>query len=344
MKSLLIILIIGFEVVAYSAFSQALPDGTKVTKIYSDENYNAFTSLLKFKGKFYCAFRSGEAHVYGKDGIVKIISSRSGEKWKEVAIISATGYDLRDPKLSITPDGRIMVIMGGSIYEGKNLIGGVPHVSFSNKNATSFSAPKPTNIDSKIKTNFDWLWQLTWHNRTGYGVIYKMNEQSKSGDSTSVTLVKTTNGIDYQMVSELRMEGRPTEATIRLMSNGEMLMMIRRSQGNKKAYIGKSKTPYTNWTYKEVPFFVGGPDFIEFKDNYYIGGGRVKGEFTGLFSFTNDGHIKNILRLPSNSDSSYPGLAIEGDMLFVSYYSSHETQKTSIYFAKVPLSYFKIKE
>jgi hypothetical protein len=29
---------------------------------------------------------------------------------------------LRDPKLSVTPDGRLMVVLGGSLYEGEKLV------------------------------------------------------------------------------------------------------------------------------------------------------------------------------------------------------------------------------
>ena len=43
-----------------------------------------------------------------------------------------------------------------------------------------------------------------------------------------------------------------------------------------------------------------------------------------------------LLTLPSGGDCSYPGMAWQDDILWVSYYSSHEG-KTSIYLAKVKL-------
>ncbi len=340
----LAILIAVFHLNTYEGFSQTLPEDIRVTRIYSDDNYNAFTSLLKFNGRFYCAFRSGEAHVYGRDGITTIISSKDGKKWKEIASLSVPGYDLRDPKLSITPNGNIMVIIGGSIYEGKNCLGGTPHVAFSNKRGTKFTAPHAVNIDSSIKTNYDWLWRVSWHNGTGYGAVYKMKTESDAGNFSIIRLVKTNNGIDYQLITKLEIGGRPNESTIRIMPDGEMLMMIRREEGDGKAYLGKSKPPYTNWTYLEMPFFVGGPDFIPLDDEHFVGGGRINGNFTGLISFTRDGDFRNVLKLPSNSDSSYPGFVIENGKLYISYYSSHETERTSIYFAELPLSYFDSKK
>ena len=41
-----------------------------------------------------------------------------------------------------------------------------------------------------------------------------------------------------------------------------------------------------------------------------------------------------VLILPSGGDNSYPGLVWHDDLLWISYYSSHETN-TSIYLAKV---------
>jgi hypothetical protein len=43
-----------------------------------------------------------------------------------------------------------------------------------------------------------------------------------------------------------------------------------------------------------------------------------------------------VLTLPSGGDTSYPGLVFYDDLLWVSYYSSHEG-KASIYLAKIKL-------
>jgi len=334
-------LIAVFLIPTLKGLSQTLPEDIGVERIYSDENYNAFTSLLKFKGRFYCAFRAGEAHVYGKDGITKIISSKDGKKWKEIASLSVQGYDLRDPKLSVTPDGKIMVIMGGSIYEGRNCLGGLTHVSFSDNKGTKFTPPQPVQIDPAIRTDYDWLWRVSWHNGTGYGAVYKMKEKSDTADISNLRLVKTANGIDYHLITEMEIGGRPNEATIRVMPDGEMLMIIRREEKDRKAYLGRSKAPYTSWTFLEMPFFIGGPDFIALDEYHFVAGGRIDGKYTGLISFTREGDFREVRRLPSNADSSYPGFVLENEKLFISYYSSHETDVTSIYFAEIPLTYFE---
>ena len=42
------------------------------------------------------------------------------------------------------------------------------------------------------------------------------------------------------------------------------------------------------------------------------------------------------MKLPSNGDSSYPGLIVEKNQLYVAYYSSHEG-KAIIYQTQIPL-------
>ncbi|MCF6285976.1 MAG: exo-alpha-sialidase, partial [Candidatus Hydrogenedentes bacterium] len=43
---------------------------------------------------------------------------------------------------------------------------------------------------------------------------------------------------------------------------------------------------------------------------------------------------KPVLTLPSGGDTSYPGFVWHDDVLWMTYYSSHE-EKTSIYLAKI---------
>ena len=97
----------------------ALPeDSVRVERIW-DRGYSAFPSIVRYKGAMYVSFREGVSHIFDENGIAagrtRILRSRNGRRWKSVALLSKEGYDLRDPKLSVTPDGRLMVIQGGSV-------------------------------------------------------------------------------------------------------------------------------------------------------------------------------------------------------------------------------------
>src|SRR5437763_1357789 len=85
----------------------AEPQLISVTKIWDHGKHNAFTDLIRWHDRFYCAFREADAHV-GGDGQLRVLESADGEKWQSAALIGEAGIDLRDPKLSITPDDSLM--------------------------------------------------------------------------------------------------------------------------------------------------------------------------------------------------------------------------------------------
>ena len=114
---------------------------------------------------WYCTFREADDHV-GGDGRIRVLVSTDGETWTSAALVGEAGIDLRDPKLSITPDDRLMIVAGGSVYEGKRYLGRQPRVMFS-PDGTTWSAPQ------RVLEEGDWLWRVTWHDGRAYGVSYK---------------------------------------------------------------------------------------------------------------------------------------------------------------------------
>ena len=101
-----------------------------VERIFDRAGHSAFTDICRFKGRLYVCFREGSGHVPGLNGTVRIIVSGDGLNWRSAALLDEEGVDLRDPKLSVTPDGRLMVLMGGSVYAGGRLLKMGPRVSF----------------------------------------------------------------------------------------------------------------------------------------------------------------------------------------------------------------------
>src|SRR5688500_6575869 len=107
------------------------PQLVSVQKIWDRAPHNAFTDLVRWRDRWYCAFREGDGHV-GGDGKLRVLTSANGAAWEAVALVAEEGIDLRDPKLSETPDGRLMMVAGGSVYRGgKTLLGMQPRVTFS---------------------------------------------------------------------------------------------------------------------------------------------------------------------------------------------------------------------
>ena len=308
------------------ADAEAAPVIVSVEKIWDQGAHNAFTDLIRFKEKWYCSFREGDGHV-GGDGKLRILVSDDGDAWAPAGLLEEKGIDLRDPKLSITPDERLMVVAGGSVYEGKELLNRRPRVAFS-PDGRAWSAPQA------ILGDGDWLWRVTWNDGRAYGCVYNIFTE---GD-WSLRLVSSDDGVTFTDVAALAVPDHPNETTLRFLAPGEMVAFVRREAGTRHAWIGTSPAPYTEWTWHETGHAVGGPNFIVLPDGSLWAGARSYpgGAKTVLGRFGVDTY-EPVLTLPSGGDCSYPGLVWHEGLLWVSYYSSHEG-KTSIYLAKVRLT------
>lgn len=313
------------------------------TPIWTDPPHAAFTDLAEFDGRLVCTFRESSRHVGGTDGKIRVIRSASTadpapDTWESAAFLALDGTDLRDPKLSVTPDHRLMLLVGGSVYDGKTLVRRGPYAAFATNLDDSFGELTPVEIDPAIATDNDWLWRVTWHGGVAWGVVY----QSGSPDERVLRLVRSDDGVRYKLAATLDVTGQPNETTLRFDDHDRMVALVRREGADKHGVVGVAEAPYDHWTWAELPVRLGGPDFLFLPDHSILAASRAyptpdhPGTRTVLARLTLGGDWDELLTLPSAGDTSYPGLLIEGDTLLCSYYSSHES-KTSIYLSRVPL-------
>jgi hypothetical protein len=307
------------------------PQLLSVKKIWDQGQHNAFTDLIRFRGEWFSTFREADDHV-GGDGKLRILKSKDGDRWESAALLQENGIDLRDPKLSMTADGRLMIVAGGSVYKGtKVLQGRQPRVSFSN-DGRRWTTPR------RILAEGDWLWRVTWHKGKAYGVSYTVNPQgAAASEDWNVSLYESTDGLVWSLLTQLEIPGRPNETTLRFLPNDECIALVRREAGDKQAWIGSSMPPYKVWRWTPSGSQVGGPNFVVLPDGAMIAGGRLyrsdRNHVTAVGRMTVHGYKPELI-LPSSGDNSYPGLVWQDGSLWVTYYSSHEG-KTSIYLAHI---------
>ena len=249
---------------AFANAAQPAPAIVSVARIWDSGAHNAFTDLMRWRDRWYCTFRESDAHV-GGNGRIRVLVSNDGETWTSAALIGETGVDLRDPKLSITPDGRLMMVAGGSVYDGTRYMGRQPRVMFSS-DGSEWSMPE------RILAEGDWLWRVTWHEGRAYGVTYKAVEGGSA--EWTATLVSSRDGRSFDPVTTFAVPDRPNETTLRFMPDGEMVALVRREAGNRFAWIGRSRAPYTAWTWREIPHQIGGPNFIRLPEGDWWASGR----------------------------------------------------------------------
>jgi hypothetical protein len=299
-------------------------------KIWDQAPHNAFTDLVHWKDRWWCTFREGQRHV-AEGGKIRVITSADGQAWESAALIEENGTDLRDPKFSVTPDDRLMIVAGGTMYNGAaKPHGEQPRVMFSS-DGRAWSAPHP------VLTEGNWLWAVTWHDGKAYGVSYGLVPNSE----WTVTLYSSVDGLKWDLVAPLKIAEEPNETRVRFDQDGNMLALVRREKG--KGYFGSAKAPYTDWTWHELNVRLGGPNFLVMPDGSMIAGTRwfdnaqpPAHRVSMAVAKLTPTALEAPIILPSGGDCSYPGMVMHDGLLWVSYYSSHEV-KTSIYLAKIKL-------
>jgi hypothetical protein len=298
----------------------------EVRKIWDHAPHNAFTDLLHFRDEWFCVFREGQAHV-SPDGALRVITSQDGKKWTSAALLTHARGDLRDAKLTLTPDNRLM--LSGAVawhqpspYKHQSL------VWFSEDGHAWGEALEIGQADS-------WLWRITWNEKSVFSVGY-----STTG-LTSTCLYVSRDGHHFDLlVEKLLTDGKPNEASLLFLPDRTGLCLLRREAPAASAVLGVALAPYTNWVWKDLGLKLGGPNLLRLPDGRIVAAGRLsdgKARTSLLWLDAQTGRATEFLKLPSGGDNSYPGLVWRDGLLWVSYYSSHEG-KASIYLARVKLS------
>jgi hypothetical protein len=261
-------------------------------------------------------------------------------QWTSAALFDspeAALPDLRDPKIGVTPDKRLMV-MGAATSRQENA-GRGNYVWFSG-DGRAWSTPKA------MGGSGDWIWSSTWSEKIFYGASY--------GNQNGIGVIKLYRGADalhlqepiilhrdalYPNETALLMEGENGLAIIRReFASGQTKPQMKPPSDHGTALLANSRAPFEQWTTRDSGVYVGGPALLRLPGGKVVVAGRkiVSGQHTTTLWELDEANARLQERstLPSGGDCSYPGLFWHEEKLWVSYYSSHE-EKTSIYLAEV---------
>ena len=310
-----------------AAAQDAVPTGS-ATKIWDQAPHNAFTDLVRFNDRWFCVFREGKGHV-SPDGALRVITSVDGEKWESAALIKSSNSDLRDAKITVTPDGQLMLCGAEALHDKSQ---------HTHQSLAWFSKDGRTWSEKHAIGDPDfWLWRVTWHKGTAYGIGYGC------GKEKSVRLYTSQDGKKFEtLVERLFDVGYPNETSIVFEGDTAYCLLRRDGQGKEltnTGLLGVSQAPFTKWEWKDLGTRIGGPHMTRLPDGRFIAAVRLydKRQRTSLcWLDPQAGKLTEFLTLPSGGDTSYAGLVLHEGLLWISYYSSHEG-KTSIYVSKMPL-------
>lgn len=333
--------------------------------------YNAFTSLARFKGAWYVSFREGNSHATQTrflNGRARVIRSENGNEWKSVALIEEDG-DVRDPQLSVTPDGQLMINTALRLHSETDGYY-FRSVTYLSEDGENWSGPYEC-----PETGFDtWRWSVTWHNGIGYSVGY-------AGKDATGTLYTTTDGKTWKVhVKDFFYDGIGTEASLAFGSDDTAYCLVRRAPRVwDYRSLGIAKPPYKDWTWKK-DVEMAGHKIISLSDGRLLAGGRLMGfgnprtslvwidpyrpspvtHISEVIAMTEDRKLRpatalsvgarEFLTFPSSRDNAYPGIVEHDEYIWFTYYSNEGKDKakelgfegdpklSSIYLAKIKLA------
>ena len=304
------------------------PTLVEIQRIWDKAPHNAFTDLIRHKNLWYCVFREGRGHV-SPNGSLRVITSVDGKQWTSKSLISSATHDLRDAKITVTPQGKLLLNGAGMIADAK--------IRYQSMSWLSSDDGATWDDGHVIGHPGFWLWRVQWHNNLAYTFGYS-TERDRTKRQLRLYTSRTGSQFDTH-VQKLTAPAGCGEDSILFLKDGTALCLLRHETGNKMAQLGRSVAPYIDWVWQDLNLRIGGPNMLQLPDGrilaatrLYDGGSRTSLSWLDPLQ----GTLTEVLQLPSGGDTSYPGLVMHNGLLWISYYSSHE-QKTSIYLAKVKI-------
>lgn len=298
------------------------PGGPPVRDARTGGRHNAFTDLVKWRGRYFLTFRNGTSHG-SMDGRIFILSSQDLESWNLEAEISTSGDD-RDPKFLVTHERLFLFFPSRTSISPRH--GGT--LVSSSADGRNWSKPQKAFLE-----NFTF-----WRPKEFQGLFY-VAAYYYGGvplEERRVELLKSKDALHWESLSTIHRDGS-SETALLFFPDGRLLAAVRRKE--KPAALAKSKLPFEAWEISDLNAPLHGPAIIEMGGKIYAAGRKhlKEGGAQTAFYILEDEQLKEILTLPSGGDTSYPGFLPMGeDKLVMSYYSSHEGP-ASIYLAEVAL-------
>lgn len=304
-----------------------------IKKVGFKAKHNAFVDLCEFNGEFYCCYREAKNHISG-DG--KICILRLDERGQILATsrIQLNQTDLRDPKLSITAKGHLLLIAYARENKSNNHTIGRENLSWISRDGNSWSSSK------RFGDSGWWLWRLSWFQGQAFGFAYNKNQNAihlYSGDPRR----SFHQHQPWVLSLSTHQKGYPNESDLLFVEN-QAFALVRRDADTFSAQLGHSKFPFRQWQWTDLGCYIGGPAMLKLNKDFALVAGRIVKHtqiVTALLKMNlHTGQLQELMILPSAGDNSYPGLVLKNQQLWISYYSSHEDNKSCVYLAKVDIS------
>jgi hypothetical protein len=323
--------------------------------IYDPGCHCAFTDIIRWRDRLYVAFREGINHSVQHSGQIVVLSSADlGRSFQPHARL-ANDHDLRDPHFYAAPDRLFLAIPSWIVPDPDR---GVPQ-----RVRTSHIGHSDNGVEWTVRKLEEPAGRTLWRPRPGpdgawYAAAYAPARES---DDYGVMLYRSSDGIEWERVSDIHMEDKSNETELCFLPDGDLLALVRREEEPRFPLLARSSPPYATWKKTGCDQFLQGPLLERLPDGTLLVVGRSPEPIdratpigpscvTRGFELNIDtGKLTYLFTLPSGGDTSYAGLCHLGDgEALVSYYSGHgyangtfrdgdNLQRCAIYLARLEL-------
>ena len=319
-----------------------------IRRVFHNGEHNAFTDLVRFKNRFYLAFRScPDGHSVHPTASVIVLSSDDAKTWRQVHRFRVARRDTRDPHFLVFRDR--LFIFTGTWYSGETSIRSADldlnkHLGYAAWSADGAKWHGPIMLEG---TFGHYIWRASTFQDKAYlcgrrKIGFDVRPRGEGRMVESLMLESDDGLIWHKRAVFQEIEG--DETAFRFEADGSVIGIGRR--GNRKAQLLRSKPPYTKWQRTELDRYIGGPLLTRWGDRYVVGGRKRmngRGSKTSM-CWLRDGQLHEFAELPSGGDTSYPGFVeLDPRRAIMSWYSSHERDArgktiTAIYMADLRIT------
>lgn len=339
--------LLAFMPAATSSATAAAPTVRveNVRRVFHNGEHNAFTDIVRWKGKFWLSFRScPDGHNVFSSASTIVLSSDDAKTWRQVHRFAVTNRDTRDPHLLVFKD-KLFVITGAT-YAPENPAarrGVNDHQGFAAWTADGAKWQGPQRLEG---TYGHYVWRAAAYGgkayltgRRGGGGGDGMTDTGGASAIRESALLESDDGLRWRFVSVIQ-KRQGNETALSFDSKGVLTALSRKisppESGLTVSDLSRSYPPYEEWTRQELPKFIPGPLIAHWGDRVLIGG-RQSGR-TQLWWLIDDELVPCAV-MPSSAENGYAGfVALDERRGLLSYYSSHEKgpggkSMTAIYIA-----------
>ena len=252
---------------------------TNIRRVFHNGEHNAFTDLVRFRGKFYLTFRScPDGHMVHPTASVIILVSDDARHWQQVHQFRVKHRDTRDPHFLVFQDK--LFVYTGTWYSGETTI---PVKDYDLNLHLGYAAWSEDGVTWQSPVLLEGTFgHYIWRANTFDGKAYLCGRRKANfevglrgeGNTVESLMLESDDGLIWRKRAVFQ-EVQGDETAFQFEPDGSIVAIGRR--GGAHAQLLRSKPPYQEWDRQDLDRYIGGPLIVRWGERYVVGGRKSIG-------------------------------------------------------------------